>query len=94
MIELTELTKVYESGPRTGWPASSAAARWGRVIVGSPATVGDELERRVEEADITGFSLGDYDEGTTLRERLFGAGPRLPESHPGARYRNLAAAAV
>lgn len=25
----------------------------------------------------------------TLRERLFGAGPRLPDRHPGASYRRL-----
>lgn len=27
----------------------------------------------------------------TLREKLFGEGPRLPEIHPGAGYRDLAA---
>jgi long-chain alkane monooxygenase len=31
----------------------------------------------------------DYAPGT-LREKLFGAGPLLPQSHPGARYRHLA----
>jgi hypothetical protein len=25
-----------------------------------------------------------------LREKLFGGGPRLPKTHVGARYRNLA----
>jgi hypothetical protein len=42
-----------------------------------------ELQRR-------GIYKRDYAPGT-LREKLFGAGPRLPESHPGARYRDLSA---
>jgi long-chain alkane monooxygenase len=29
----------------------------------------------------------------TLREKLFGAGPRLPATHPAARYRDLDAVA-
>jgi hypothetical protein len=30
----------------------------------------------------------DYDEGTTLRERLYGPGhPRVRDDHPAARYR-------
>jgi long-chain alkane monooxygenase len=28
-----------------------------------------------------------YDEGESLRERIFGRGDRLPENHPGTRYR-------
>jgi FMN-dependent oxidoreductase (nitrilotriacetate monooxygenase family) len=87
----------------------------GPVIVGSPATVADELERWVDEADITGFNLAyavtpgtfvefidlvvpelqrrgrywhDYDEGTTLREKLYGPGQtRVRDDHPAAVYR-------
>ena len=87
----------------------------GPVFVGSPATIADELERWIDEADIDGFNLAyavtpgtfvdfidlvvpelqrrgrywsDYDEGTTLRERLYGPGrPRVREDHPAARYR-------
>jgi FMN-dependent oxidoreductase (nitrilotriacetate monooxygenase family) len=87
----------------------------GPVIVGSPATVADELERWIDEADIDGFNLAyavtpgtfvefidlvvpelqrrgrywqDYDEGTTLRERLYGPGQqRVRDDHPAARYR-------
>jgi len=91
----------------------------GPVIVGSPQTVADELERWVEEADITGFNLAyavtpgtfadfiehvvpelqrrgryweDYDEGTTLRERLFDqpGHNRVRDDHPAARYRRAA----
>ena len=88
----------------------------GPVFVGSAATVADELERWVEEADITGFNLAyavtpgtfedfiefvvpelqargryweDYDEGTTLREKLHGPGQaRVRDDHPAARYRD------
>jgi FMN-dependent oxidoreductase (nitrilotriacetate monooxygenase family) len=87
----------------------------GPVIVGSAATVADELERWMAEADIDGFNLAyavtpgtfvefidlvvpelqrrgrywqDYDEGATLRERLYGAGQaRVRDDHPAARYR-------
>ena len=41
-----------------------------------------ELQRR-------GVYKRDYTSGT-LREKLFGAGPRLPKTHVGARYRDLA----
>ena len=41
-----------------------------------------ELQRR-------GAFKRDYAPGT-LREKLFGGGPRLPETHVGARYRDLA----
>lgn len=85
----------------------------GPVIVGSPTTVADELERWIEVADVDGFNLAyavtpgsfedivdlivpelqkrgrvwnEYPEGT-LRERLGGAGPHLPSTHPGAAYR-------
>jgi FMN-dependent oxidoreductase (nitrilotriacetate monooxygenase family) len=87
----------------------------GPVIVGSAATVADELERWIDEADIDGFNLAyavtpgtfvdfidlvvpelrrrgryweDYDEGTTLRERLYEPGQaRVRDDHPAARYR-------
>jgi FMN-dependent oxidoreductase (nitrilotriacetate monooxygenase family) len=87
----------------------------GPVIVGSPATVADELERWIADADIDGFNLAyavtpgtfvdfidlvvpelrrrgrywdDYDEGRTLRERLYGPGnARVRDDHPAARYR-------
>ncbi len=86
----------------------------GPVLVGSPATVADELERWMDEADIDGFNLAyattpgtfeefvelvvpelqrrgrywdDY-EGSTARERLYGAGQaRVRDDHPAAEYR-------
>ena len=87
----------------------------GPVLVGSPTTVADELERWIDEADIDGFNLAyattpgtfaefielvvpelqrrgrywqDYDEGTTMRERLYGPGhKRVRDDHPAAVYR-------
>lgn len=87
----------------------------GPVIVGGPATVSDQLESWIEEADIDGFNLAyaitpgsfedfiehvvpelqargryweDYDESTTVRERLYGVGnSRVRDDHPAAKYR-------
>lgn len=87
----------------------------GPVFVGSAATVADELERWVDEADIDGFNLAyattpgtfedfiehvvpelqrrgrywdDYDEGTTLRERVYEPGQRqVRDDHPAAVHR-------
>ena len=83
------------------------------VIVGSPQTVADELQRWMDTTDIDGFNLAytvlpecyeefvdlvvpelqsrgvyksSYKEGT-LRQKLFGTGDRLPESHPAAGFR-------
>ncbi len=92
------------------------------VLVGSPQTVADELERWLAEADIDGFNLAyavtpgsfadfielvvpelqrrgrywrDYDEGTTLRERLYGPGQtRVRDDHPAAQYRRALEGAV
>ena len=85
----------------------------GPIVVGSPATVADQLEAWVDETDVDGFNLcfivrpetfGDivdlvvpelqrrgrykksYLQGT-LREKLSGRGPRLPDNHPAARFR-------
>lgn len=53
----------------------------------TPGTAEDFIELVVPELQRRGLYRTSYEEGT-LRERLFGAGrARLPESHPGARYR-------
>ena len=86
----------------------------GPVIVGSPTTVADELERWAEESGVDGFNIcaavrpADLErsaalvtpelrrrgllpapggEPVTLRERIGGAGPHLPATHPGAAHR-------
>ena len=52
----------------------------------------DFIELVVPELRKRGRYRESYDDGETLRERLFGAGQaRLPEVHPGARYRDPAA---
>lgn len=53
----------------------------------TPGTAEDFIELVVPELQSRGLYRTAYEEGT-LRERLFGAGrARLPQSHPGARYR-------
>ncbi|MEV6521355.1 LLM class flavin-dependent oxidoreductase [Longispora sp. NPDC051575] len=57
----------------------------------TPGTAEDFIELVVPELRARGRYRESYDDGETLRERLFGAGrPRLPAAHPGARYRDPA----
>ncbi|MFV3016017.1 5,10-methylene tetrahydromethanopterin reductase, partial [Pseudomonas sp. KHB2.9] len=49
----------------------------------------DAVELLVPELQKRGVYKKEYAQGT-LREKLFGEGPRLPVSHPGSRYRTLA----
>ncbi|QBE50394.1 LLM class flavin-dependent oxidoreductase [Leucobacter triazinivorans] len=85
----------------------------GATVVGSAATVADEMERIIAETGVDGFNLAyavtpgtfedvvehvvpelqrrgvyptEYAPGT-LRDKLFGAGDRLPDDHRGAGYR-------
>ncbi|HCA5286664.1 TPA: LLM class flavin-dependent oxidoreductase [Acinetobacter nosocomialis] len=51
-------------------------------------TFADVVEFIVPELQKRGVYQTSYAQGT-LREKLFGAGPYLPESHRGAKYRNL-----
>ncbi len=91
---------------------------FGPVLVGSAATVADQMEEWIAETGIDGFNLAyvvtpetfadvadllvpelqrrgryktEYRPGT-LREKLFGDGPRLSLPHPGARRRGVAEA--
>jgi hypothetical protein len=50
----------------------------------------DAVELLVPELQKRGVYKTEYAPGT-LREKLFGEGPRLPEIHPGSGYRDLAA---
>ncbi len=52
----------------------------------TPESFEDFVELVVPELQRRGAYKRDYRAGT-LREKLFGAGPRLPPSHPAARYR-------
>ncbi|MBB5868226.1 FMN-dependent oxidoreductase (nitrilotriacetate monooxygenase family) [Allocatelliglobosispora scoriae] len=61
----------------------------------TPGTAEDFIELVVPELRKRGRYRESYDDGETLRERLFGAGQsRLPDVHPGARYRDPAALLV
>lgn len=51
-------------------------------------TFADVVEFIVPELQKRGIYQTSYTQGT-LREKLFGAGPYLPENHRGAKYRNL-----
>lgn len=51
-------------------------------------TFADVVEFVVPELQKRGVYQTSYAQGT-LREKLFGAGPYLPENHRGAKYRNL-----
>lgn len=51
-------------------------------------TFADVIEFIVPELQKRGVYQTSYAQGT-LREKLFGAGPYLPENHRGAKYRNL-----
>ncbi|HEV7306139.1 LLM class flavin-dependent oxidoreductase [Ensifer sp.] len=54
----------------------------------TPESFEDAVELLVPELQKRGVYKTDYRQGT-LREKLFGAGPRLAAPHPGAGYRNL-----
>jgi alkanesulfonate monooxygenase SsuD/methylene tetrahydromethanopterin reductase-like flavin-dependent oxidoreductase (luciferase family) len=56
----------------------------------TPETFVDVVELLVPELQKRGAFKTEYAPGT-LREKLFGQGPRLPASHPAAGYRDLAA---
>ncbi|EPL3776453.1 5,10-methylene tetrahydromethanopterin reductase, partial [Pseudomonas aeruginosa] len=53
-------------------------------------TFSDVVELLVPELQKRGVYKTEYAPGT-LREKLFGDGPRLPDSHPAAGYRDLRA---
>jgi long-chain alkane monooxygenase len=55
----------------------------------TPGTYADFIEHVVPELQRRGVYRTAYETGT-LREKLFGRGPRLPAAHPGSRFRALA----
>jgi hypothetical protein len=57
----------------------------------TPGTFADFIEHVVPELQRRGAYKTEYRPGT-LREKLFGRGPRLPQTHRAAQYRDLAAA--
>jgi hypothetical protein len=56
----------------------------------TPGTFAEVVEHVVPELQRRGLYKTAYAEGT-LREKLFAGGPRLPATHPAARFRRGAA---
>jgi FMN-dependent oxidoreductase (nitrilotriacetate monooxygenase family) len=114
----TALENITRADPQRSWTVRQVAEHVsiggiGPVIVGSPATVADQLESWVDETGVDGFNLAfavrpetfadvsdllvpelqrrgrykkEYRPGT-LREKLFGAAPRLQSPHFGVQFR-------
>ncbi len=60
----------------------------------TPGTAVDFAELVIPELRRRGMFREGYADGETLRERMLGAGPRLADRHPGARFRAPAVAAA
>jgi FMN-dependent oxidoreductase (nitrilotriacetate monooxygenase family) len=95
-IGIGGLGPVFVGGPSTvadlieEWVEETDVDGFNLAYAVTHETFADIVEHLVPELQRRGVYKRDYAPGT-LREKLFGAGPRLPDSHPGARYRDLAA---
>jgi len=74
------------------WMEATDADGLNLAHVITPGSYADFAEHVVPELQRRGVYRTSYDEGT-LREKLFGRGPRLPETHRGAGYRRAPAVA-
>jgi FMN-dependent oxidoreductase (nitrilotriacetate monooxygenase family) len=72
-----------------GWIRDTDADGFNLVNVITPGSFQDVVDHVVPELQRRGSYKTAYRQGT-LREKLFGEGPRLPARHRGARYRDLA----
>jgi FMN-dependent oxidoreductase (nitrilotriacetate monooxygenase family) len=70
------------------WIAATDADGLNLWHVITPGTYADFAEHVVPELQRRGVYRTAYEPGT-LRQKLFGRGPRLPDSHRGARYRRI-----
>ena len=57
----------------------------------TPETFEDVVGLLVPELQRRGAYPTTYGPGSTLREKLFSAGPYLPTNHPAAQYRDIEA---
>jgi FMN-dependent oxidoreductase (nitrilotriacetate monooxygenase family) len=93
-IGIGGLGPLFVGGPGTvadlleEWVAETDVDGFNLAYAVSHETFRDIVDHLVPELQKRGVYKRDYAPGT-LRDKLFGAGPRLPETHPGARYRNL-----
>jgi len=97
-IGIGGLGPVFVGGPATvadqlqEWVEETDVDGFNLAYAVTHETFSDIVTYLVPELQKRGAYKKNYAPGT-LREKLFGAGPRLPQSHIGARYRSLAAAA-
>ena len=75
------------------WVEETDVDGFNLINVITPGTFADIVEHVVPELQRRGSFRTSYREGT-LREKLFGRGPRLPETHRGAGFRDLGTPAV
>lgn len=86
---------LFVGGPQTvadlleEWVADTDVDGFNLAYAVTHETFQDIATHLVPELQRRGIYKRDYAPGT-LREKLFGAGPRLPASHPGAGYRDPA----
>lgn len=96
-IGIGGLGPLFVGGPATvadlleEWVEDTDVDGFNLAYAVTPETFADIVTHLVPELQKRGVYKKGYAPGT-LREKLFGAGPRLPLSHIGARYRNLAGA--
>jgi alkanesulfonate monooxygenase SsuD/methylene tetrahydromethanopterin reductase-like flavin-dependent oxidoreductase (luciferase family) len=96
-IGIGGLGPVFVGGPQTvadlleEWVRDTDVDGFNLAYAVTHETFADIVDHLVPELQKRGVYKTDYAPGT-LREKLFGAGPRLPASHPGARHRDLAPA--
>jgi long-chain alkane monooxygenase len=75
------------------WVEETDVDGFNLVNVITPGTFADFIEHVVPELQRRGAYKTEYRPGT-LREKLFGRGARLPQTHRAAQYRDLATAQV
>jgi long-chain alkane monooxygenase len=97
-IGIGGLGPVFVGGPSTvadlleEWVEDTDVDGFNLAYAVTPETFSDIVTHLVPELQKRGVYKKDYAPGT-LREKLFGAGPRLPHGHVSARYRNIASVA-
>jgi alkanesulfonate monooxygenase SsuD/methylene tetrahydromethanopterin reductase-like flavin-dependent oxidoreductase (luciferase family) len=94
-IGIGGLGPLFVGGPQTvadlleEWVEDTDVDGFNLAYAVTHETFSDIVTHLVPELQKRGRYKHDYALGT-LREKLFGEGPRLPNTHFGARYRNLA----
>jgi long-chain alkane monooxygenase len=94
-IGIGGLGPLFVGGPQTTadlleeWVEDTDVDGFNLAYAVTHETFSDIVTHLVPELQKRGRYKHDYAPGT-LREKLFGGGPRLPKTHVGARYRNLA----